>query len=184
MGKQYLFFAIRQPSCPKVNFINFLLFRTSYDGREALGISNVIRKLQLFFGHDIAALPLNDRLAYLEYVTSITCYFIDCAKLEEGQLYEDSYYMEACDNMLEAWLGILNEFPLNNEHIKKSSAQIFKVYLNCHLAPPYGSRIRNESNDDIEDNEDNDRIKFKEQLQVIGSFGRVVPSYSIPLMFG
>lgn len=93
--------------------------------------------------------------------------------------------MEAFENMLEAWTTIIPEFSENlNDLLLQSSTQIFNTYLQCHLAPTDGSRHTNDQEvEEIEDNEDNDRIKFKDQLQTIGMFGRIIPSYTLPILY-
>lgn len=107
--------------------------------------------------------------------------------------------------MFDAWAYILSEknsFP--SEFYKRSSSQIFDIYLRCHLSPPQG--IRNVEDKDLEkeehDNEENDRERFKDNLQIIGKFlytltyryiytskffilglfGRQVPHHSLPLL--
>lgn len=93
-------------------------------------------------------------------------------------------FMLAFDNMLEAWTSIIQEFTESSELILfKSATSIFDTYLYTHLSKPEG--IRNDSletAEEIEDNEDNDRIKYKEQLQTIGTFGRIVPQHCLSLL--
>lgn len=87
--------------------------------------------------------------------------------------------------MLDAWTTILQEFAqsyLENK-FSECAKQVFNKYIQCHLAPPDGCRKNNGEVEDIEDNEDNDRSKFKDQLQVIGMFGRVVPGHALPVLF-
>lgn len=90
--------------------------------------------------------------------------------------------------MLRAWVGIFQEFSdssqVSVQELGECSKRIFNKYLQCHLAPPDGCR-QNSNNElvEIEDNEDNDRIRFREQLQAIGQFGRIVPDHALPLLF-
>lgn len=89
--------------------------------------------------------------------------------------------------MLHAWIRIIQEFTHNTEvslgELTEPSKRIFNKYLQCHLAHPDGCRQNNNSElEEIEDNEDNDRIRFQDQLQAIGQFGRVVTDYSLPLL--
>lgn len=89
--------------------------------------------------------------------------------------------MEGFENMLEAWTSIIPEYSESaNEILVQSSTQIFNAYLKCHLAPPDGCRGNNE--EEVDDMEDNDRIKFKDQLQTIGMFGRIILSHSLPVL--
>lgn len=90
--------------------------------------------------------------------------------------------------MLEAWMSIIQEFTHNpNTSIRELAEyakQIFNKYLQYHLAPPDGCRqIGTNDLDEIEDNEDNDRIHFRDQLQQIGLFGRLVPEHALPILF-
>ena len=86
--------------------------------------------------------------------------------------------------MLEAWSTIIREFQdVANDFILAAATRIFNVYLQCHLASPNGSRKRNESKvEEIEDNEDNDRIRFRDQLQTIGMFGRIILVHTLPVL--
>lgn len=92
--------------------------------------------------------------------------------------------MIAFDNILEAWTTILHDFNESAETTLISSAtSIFNTYLEAHLSPPEGTRVlRDNHADEIEDNEDNDRIKYKEQLQVIGICGRLIPNHALYLL--
>lgn len=93
--------------------------------------------------------------------------------------------MESFDNMLEAWTTILKDFKDSaNEYLSLASMRVFNTYLQCHLAPPDGTRSHNDDQvEEIEDNEDNDRIKFRDQLQTIGMFGRVILDHSLPVLY-
>lgn len=85
---------------------------------------------------------------------------------------DDCLYMEAFENLLETWISVLSDSPLfPPEFCKQSSVQIFNVYLQCHLSPPDGKRGaggKELNNEEIDSNEEDDRAKFKEQLQIIG----------------
>lgn len=87
--------------------------------------------------------------------------------------------------MMEAWTSVLQEYSTNSTgKIQDCALQIFQTFVQYHLSPPDGFR-QNQDNDtiEIEDNEDIDRIWFKDQLQTIGMFGRIVPSHSLPIIF-
>lgn len=86
--------------------------------------------------------------------------------------------------MLEAWTNILQQYSSTDEMLMNASTRIFNTYLQCHLAPPDGTRKKNEEEiDEVEDNEDNDRVRFKDQLQTIGMFGRIVPEYTLSVIY-
>ncbi|XP_031333614.1 exportin-4-like [Photinus pyralis] len=166
------------------NFQKILrMINANFKEKEVLGISNIVKKIQLFFGKDLSKLPQTLQDLYLNDITQITCCFAEGAKLEEAQSADDKYYVEAFDNMLEAWTSVFQDYSNGNDNIYQSATRIFNSYLQCHLAPPEGSRMQEKDNEEIEDNEDNDRIKFKDQLQIIGMFGRMVPLHCLPILF-
>ncbi|KAK4871455.1 hypothetical protein RN001_016446 [Aquatica leii] len=167
------------------NFLKILrMINSNFKEKEVLGLSNIVKKLQLFFGQDFLKIPQNVQELYLNDITHITCCFAEGAKLEEAQSLDDKFYSEAFDNLLEAWTGIFQECASGSDNILfQSATRIFNTYLQCHLAPPDGSRIQEKECEEIEDNEDNDRIKYKDQLQIIGVFGRIVPSHCLPILF-
>lgn len=100
------------------------------------------------------------------------------------QASDEKYYIESFDGMLEAWTNILQQYSSTDDMLMNAASRIFNTYLQCHLAPPDGNRKRGEEDaEEIEDNEDNDRIRFRDQLQTIGMFGRIVPEYCLPVLF-
>ncbi|KAF5273427.1 hypothetical protein FQA39_LY07444 [Lamprigera yunnana] len=166
------------------NFLKILgMINLNFKEKEVLGISNIVKKIQLFFGQDFLKLPQALQELYLSNLTHITCCFAETAKLEEAQS-DDRFFNEAFDNMLEAWTGIFQECSSGSDSLLYQSAiRIFNTYLQCHLAPPDGSRLQEKDCEEIEDNEDNDRIRYRDQLQIIGIFGRIVPSHCLPILF-
>lgn len=92
--------------------------------------------------------------------------------------------MEAFDNMLEAWSSLFQDVhSLPMDVVKQCSVQIFNTYLQCHLAPPHGTRINVDTEgEEIDETEDSDRTKFKDQLQTIGVFGRHILDHSLVLL--
>ncbi|GLV31188.1 hypothetical protein CBL_12263 [Carabus blaptoides fortunei] len=165
----------------------FLNLITSLDlqGRESLGISNVIRKLVMFFPPSyLMQLPENMLKSFLENTTCLTCRFAESACKEETICGEDKYHMEAFDNILEAWSSLFQDVhSLPVDVVKQCSMQIFNTYLQCHLAPPHGTRINVDTEgEEIDETEDSDRTKFKDQLQTIGVFGRHILDHSLTLL--
>ncbi|XP_015117470.1 exportin-4 [Diachasma alloeum] len=153
--------------------------------QEALGIANMIRKIITFFRPALTSIPEEILRSFMEQVSRLTCIFAEGAAQEESMCAQDCLYMEAFEKMLETWSSVLSEshlFP--TEFCQQSSAQIFNVYLKCHLSSPEGTRnsLQHDLNEDIDDSEEDDRAKFKEQLQTIGNFGRQVPSHSLPVL--
>lgn len=93
--------------------------------------------------------------------------------------------MEAFDNILEAWSSVLQDTQsLPSDIIKQCSIEVFNTYLQCHLAAPHGTRENPDGEgEEIDEAEDNDRTKFKDQLQTIGIFGRQIPDHSLMVLY-
>lgn len=92
--------------------------------------------------------------------------------------------MDALDVMLDAWVYLFqNKEYIPKDIMKQCAIQMFNVYLQCHLAPPHGARIHIDVEGEvIEEAEDNDRIKFKDQMQIVGVFGRNALDHSLILL--
>ncbi|KAG8194645.1 hypothetical protein JTE90_003118 [Oedothorax gibbosus] len=148
---------------------------------ETIGISSMISRLHVFFPtFYMSTLPSEVLQAYLCRLSDLTCLFIERAT-QESQ--EDTVYMEAFDHITEAWTTILQDsqfFPA--ELNKQCSIQIFNHYLKAHLSPPDGIRPVTNANDEIDEIEEDDRVKFRDQLSSIGMFGRIIPDHSIPIL--
>lgn len=75
------------------------------------------------------------------------------------------------EHMFEVWSCMLYSASiLPPDFCKQSSIEIFNVYLRCHLSPPEGVRNVGGKNlsEEVTEVEDDDKAKFKEQLQIIG----------------
>ncbi|XP_011873971.1 PREDICTED: exportin-4-like isoform X2 [Vollenhovia emeryi] len=151
--------------------------------QEANGITNIIRKIIYSFQNTLKSLPEDLYKPFVEQIVRLTCLFIECAAQEESIRVDDCLYMEAMEHMFEVWSCMfIYTFP--PEFHKESSIQIFNVYLRCHLSPPEGVRNAggNSLSEEVADVEDDDTVKFKDQLQIIGNFGRYVPDHALPLL--
>ncbi len=97
-------------------------------------------------------------------------------------------YGESYEHMLEAWVGVLHEsshaFP--DEFISSSAIQIFDTYVQCSLAAPDGCRRTgaDDTEEEIGETEEDDRLRYKDTLATIGALGREAPSHSLPLLAG
>lgn len=63
--------------------------------------------------------------------------------------------------------------------------EIFNVYIKCHLGPPAGIRgdgATEETEEDIDESEEDDKTKYRDQLNSIGGFGRSVAIHSLVLL--
>ncbi|GFY41887.1 exportin-4 [Trichonephila inaurata madagascariensis] len=152
---------------------------------EAIGISNIISRLHVFFpAAYISTLPAEILQAYLVKLTELTCHFAERASQEED-VQEDKVYMEAFEHVTEAWSTILQDsqyFPA--EIVRQSSIQIFNHYLKTHLSPPDGTRGMQSNGTvvEIDEIEEDDRVKYRDQLSAIGVFGRLITDHSIPIL--
>lgn len=159
---------------------------------EALGISNIIRKVMLFFPASILT-NLHPQLLeqYLQQLAGLTCHFMK-ASTQKNALDDDCLlYTEAFEHMLEGWVSILHEsqsFP-NGFCQRSGGVEVFDCYVQCNLAAPDGIRgaMKNgdsadSDSDELNDTEDSDRIRYKEVLATIGALGREAPGHCIPLL--
>ncbi|XP_018403866.1 PREDICTED: exportin-4-like [Cyphomyrmex costatus] len=162
-----------------------LVLSIEISDQEANGITNIIKKINHFFQSSLKSLPEDLYKSFMEQITRLTCLFIECAAQEESTRADDCLYMEAMEHMFEVWSCMLySAYIFPPDFCKQSSIQIFNIYLRCHLSPPEGVRnIGGKSlSEEVADVEDDDKVKFKEQLQIIGHFGRQAPDHSLPLL--
>jgi hypothetical protein len=82
----------------------------SIQPNEALGCSNIIRKVMLFFPPSILT-SLHPQLLeqFLQHVTHLTCHFMKASTRKDPLDDDTCLYMEAFEHMLEAWVSILHE---------------------------------------------------------------------------
>ncbi|KAK3925728.1 Exportin-4, partial [Frankliniella fusca] len=150
--------------------------------REALGISNMIRKFWLCAFRWPTQINQDLLVNLLQHLTRLTCQFGEGAALEEAMNVEDTLYMEAFEHMLGVCVGVVRDakviFPPD------FCIQIFNTFLKCHLSPPDGTRGMGHEleADEIGEIEEDDQTKFKDQLQFLGALGRYVPGHSLPLL--
>jgi len=163
----------------------------SVQPNEALGFSNIVRKLILFFPPSMmTSLESNLLEAYLKQVTELTCHFMKASVVNRSSFDDDnSLYVEAFEHMLEAWVSVLHEsatFP--GDFCRSSAVEIFNTYVQCHLSPPEGVRGAGEVDADgdhaeeIDHSEESDRQRFKDTLATVGALGREAPSHSLNVL--
>ena len=150
--------------------------------KEALGLSAMIRKLILFYPPSILVMVQQELLQkYLEQVVTLTCGFMRASSGKEQQ-DEVDLFSEATDHVLEAWVCILHEdsiFPAG--YCKEAAAAILKTFIEISLAAPEGVRAR-QAEEEIEETEESDRVKYKDTLSVIGALGRECLDLSLPFL--
>ena len=150
--------------------------------KEALRLSAMIRKLILFYPPSILVMVQQELLQkYLEQVVTLTCGFMRASSGKEQQ-DEVDLFSEATDHVLEAWVCILHEdsiFPAG--YCKEAAAAILKTFIEISLAAPEGVRAR-QAEEEIEETEESDRVKYKDTLSVIGALGRECLDLSLPFL--
>ena len=156
----------------------------SVPGKEALGISTIVRKLILFFPPNVLVnIGVELLQKYLEQLVTLSCGFLQTSQAPGRDEDEQQLFNEAFENSMEAWMSILHEnqlFP--SGYCKEAASAIFKTYIEVHMAPPEGSRGRATSEDEEEENEDLDRAKYKDTLSTVGALGRECLTYSLPAL--
>lgn len=163
----------------------FLNFLTNVDivDHEASGIANIAKNIFLSLDTLFVYLPKHMSKSFFEQMSRLTCVFIERAAQEESLCVDDCLYMEAVKQMFAAWL-LPGANGLQKKLDKERSTQIFDVYLQCHLSMPEG--LRNAGQKDAKEEEidffEDDKIRFLDQLQTIGKFGREILSHSLPLL--
>ena len=100
---------------------------------------------------------------------------------------EEACFELSLNNILEAWILVVQNKKIFGVEkvIKVFSTQLFNKYLQCHLSPPDGIRthdINNDCNQEIENTESSDRMKYEEPLMIIGMLGRQQPEETFPIL--
>ncbi|XP_059487994.1 exportin-4-like [Neocloeon triangulifer] len=173
-------------SCYISNLISFLK-NTKVLNTEALGTAQIFRKLLTFYSPTLLVTLPNELFSQLIIeLQKLTCHFAEGAAYEETVSAEDCRFIEAFEHLLEAWVSVLQCSPIYPPcFIKQHAIHIFNTYLCCHLAPPEGSRGQGgpeHNEEEIFETDEPDRVRFKEQLIIIGIFGRQVLEHSLPLV--
>ena len=153
--------------------------------KEALGLSAMIRKLILFYPPSILVTVQQELLQkYLEQVVTLTCGFMRAGVTSGANDNSDEMdlFTEATEHVLEAWVCILHEntiFPQG--YCKEAAAAILKTYIEVNLSKPDGCRA-SQVNEEIEETEESDRVRYKDTLSVIGALGRECLDQSVPIL--
>ena len=171
-----------------LNSFSTLVTNITVSGRvsakESLGLSAMIRKLILFYPPSILVMVQQELLQkYLEQVVTLTCGFMRAGSgASKDQQEEYDLFSEATDHVLEAWVCILHEdsiFPPG--YCKEAAAAILKTFIEISLAAPEGVRAR-QAEEEIEETEESDRVRYKDTLSVIGALGRECLDLSLPFL--
>ena len=123
-------------------------------------------------------LPESIATFLLEKMLQMTLSFCELAVKEDSFYSSNSNYIDAFQNILEAWLLFqdLTDFP-RQQQIIDCTTMIFNKFVLTHLA----SHTKNDIENSLEMNEDEgiDRDNYKEQLIIIGFFGRLNLEHSL-----
>nr|KAI8759106.1 exportin-4 [Biomphalaria glabrata] len=153
---------------------------------ENFGVACIFKNLLLVFTiQHINSLDVILFKSFIQTLTTLTCNIGRLAAQEESMHKDNTIYMESYEKLLESWTRLTIEVnSLPPGCLLVPATQIFNSYMQCHLAPPDGTRPVNADNseEDIDELEEDDRYKFSDQLWSIGSLGRIVPEHSVPLL--
>ncbi|XP_026810149.1 exportin-4-like [Rhopalosiphum maidis] len=150
--------------------------------RESIGISTIIKRIiSGYTPSGFIQFPPDLVKSFLENTTHLTCQFAEGAATEENLSQDDQMFFEAFNNILRPWVSIIansnQSFP--EQLCKSASIQILNTYIKCHISPPNGTKT---PDNEFNENEEDDRVVNKEQLQYIGIFGRLIPEHSLSLL--
>ncbi|KAK2170788.1 hypothetical protein NP493_1142g00027 [Ridgeia piscesae] len=167
-----------------------LITSVKVERHECLDIASIVNNFMIFFPICIfTSLSQEMLLSFIEQLTKITCHFCQEAALEDATRQDDPVYQEAFEKLLDSWMCfVLEASELPDGCLTHPSTEIINTYLQCHLAPPDGTRhqmgtaVAGEEEEEYEETEEDDREKFKDQLCSIGAFCRLVSQHSVPLL--
>uniref|UniRef100_A0A336M8C7 Exportin-4 n=1 Tax=Culicoides sonorensis TaxID=179676 RepID=A0A336M8C7_CULSO len=150
---------------------------------EIVGFTLIIRKLLLF--HHSALDLREDSLEiynlFIEKLFNITIKTVEATALEESD--DSDLFMEAFENCLESWILLLqSKEELPSDYLNQFIIQIFNKYVQAHISPPEGIRMNDADHEELTEDVEKDRVRFKEQLVIVGTFSREVISHSLPIL--
>ncbi|XP_034940130.1 exportin-4-like [Chelonus insularis] len=149
--------------------------------QEALDFANIVHKLANKYLPKLLPKASDLFNSYMNQVIRLTEVFAKGAIQEESICSDDYLYTEAFEKILETWIALK---LISLENYPQLSAQIFDIYLKSKLSPPQGFHVisQQELEAEITEIEENDREKFKGQLQLVGEIGRANLNHSLVLL--
>lgn len=170
-------------------FTNYLQLLSSIELKreEAMPLTVIVRKL-LFYNHQpsIEEFPQDLVAAVLQRVFQLTCTMAERLVQEDIGTTpdEDTVYFEGYTNLMETWLTILHgKESLPAGVLTPYLMEIFNKFLQSHLSPPDGVRPLVKADfDEMFDCDVSDRERYREQLIIIGTFGREFPQHSLTVL--
>ncbi|GAB0097174.1 LOW QUALITY PROTEIN: exportin-4 [Sergentomyia squamirostris] len=154
---------------------------------EAIPLTLIVRKL-LFYNHQpgLESFPQDLVNAVLQHVFQLICNIAEKSVHEDLTTPpdEDTVYCEGFTNLLEAWLTVLHgKESLPAGTLNPYLMEIFNKCLQCHISPPDGVRPMVQADfGELYSNDLNDRERYREQLIIIGTFGREFPQHSLTVL--
>lgn len=175
-------------------------------GNEAYGFAIIFRKILLHTSDRVLRdLPEDIRPRMLQEMFVITCNYMELVATDDDDVLEDSSYAAALNNILHAWLLVMQARScFSAETLAQYAVQLFEKYLQCRLSPAAiagggivddvnatlsGGRRGQRDNkgggggataDDIEQLSEFER--HDEQLIIIGMFGREQLGQTMPTL--
>ncbi|KAM7308857.1 exportin-4 [Ixodes scapularis] len=97
---------------------------------------------------------------------------------------EADHRQESLDQLLDAWVPLLQDAALlPEEPLRGAALRLFQLYLRSRLAPPDGTRTPiSDDEDEVAEEEEDDRQRYRDQLAVVGMLGRHVLPHAVPLL--
>ncbi|GAB6027178.1 hypothetical protein CHUAL_013931 [Chamberlinius hualienensis] len=166
-------------------FMNYFVSNELHE-HEILGTIGIINKLIMVFPPTILLeLPSQAVKEFLSKITTFTCHVACVAAKEEATSEDDPIYAEGFDRLLGTWLSIINDGQIMlDDESGLSAIKLFDTYLMCHLSPPQGTRpiTENENYEEMQDINEDDRTKHKDQLIIMGKISRRALPHTLPLL--
>uniref|UniRef100_A0A182N2V3 Exportin-4 n=1 Tax=Anopheles dirus TaxID=7168 RepID=A0A182N2V3_9DIPT len=173
---------------------HFLSLMTNIEikDKEAYSFSLILRKLFQFLPTDMLKMLPNSLFdASMQQCFTLTMKFFEQSAADESVAPDEALYIDALSNMLGIWLSFFDDkqnYPI--EPMLPYITQMFEKYVQCHLAPPQGIRGAIPGRDgeggagenEITEMEESDRERFKEQLTIMGFFGRQILQHALGLL--
>ncbi|KAL3204464.1 hypothetical protein MRX96_011474 [Rhipicephalus microplus] len=140
------------------------------------GIAQLLARLALF--HPPNLLSAEMHIPYLERLCDLACCVLQSPVGDDAEQQQ-----EALDHILDAWVPLLQEpqtFPA--EPLKVATMRVFELYLRSRLAAPDGTRPPISDEEEVAEEDEDDRVRYRDQLAVVGMLGRHVLPHSLPLL--
>ncbi|KAK0168912.1 hypothetical protein PV327_002668 [Microctonus hyperodae] len=153
--------------------------------QEAPGMAKIIHGILIYFDVELKSLSTELRASFIDQMMRLTHTCSEGASQEESLYADDCFYMRALEKMLDNWYSVLkHEYLCLEKDVEQYAAQVFNLYVKFRLSPPDGNRriSDKELTKEVVEFEENDREKYKYQLQLIGNIARKAVGHSLTLL--